>query len=346
MRALWPALLAALTACPSPPQRTERPGLAPSASPVLPSASAPETPARPPATTVDAGTPALFTGRVEIPGLVWLGEFVPGQAPSAGRPNGTVIATGGDADDRFLGLVEIDLATGTEVRRRSIGVPAVGLLIRRDGELVHIAAQDEHTLVWLTYDLAMDEQRRVTIPAMGKDRVHRLHAFGVRDGHAILVDIDDRSFDTEAHVFDVRGHRIAHHDCAPLAAVAFAVDLELEYTKDLAVILGVYDRPGLRPSLCAFRPDGQGPTLRAPAPGGFYYDGAVYSGDEPSAVRELGRDLRPTGPLVRDPREHVPRERCRTTGEYIAQDEWISEVEVIHTGSCCGGEPGGFFLCR
>ena len=75
---------------------------------------------------MEAGAPAgSFTGRVEIPGLAWLGRFVPGQPPSAARPNGTVIALGADQDDRFAGVEVIHTGSccGGERGKTSPGYP-------------------------------------------------------------------------------------------------------------------------------------------------------------------------------------------------------------------------------
>ncbi len=36
---------------------------------------------------------------------------------------------------------------------------------------------------------------------------------------------------------------------------------------------------------------------------------------------------------------------CKLTGEYVVEGRRLWNVDVILTGECCGGEPGGLFVC-
>ena len=85
-----------------------------------------------------------------------------------------------------------------------------------------------------------------------------LNGFGVEDDHAVVV-----THAAQAYVFDAKGRRVATHDCRPLHLVAY-MRAAVGYANGLAVVENLSGRgDGYWPALCAFRPDGSGPTLKA-----------------------------------------------------------------------------------
>jgi hypothetical protein len=129
---------------------------------------------------VDAGTPADAdaqaslspTVQVELPGYR-LSRYEPWQPPGAAHPNGTLIAIAyKDSDSSGPLLVEIDIR-GTVVGSHGLEVePGSKVRMMRAGDLLHVGVQQPRAFVWITYDLSLSEQRRLTLPGMAATQLH------------------------------------------------------------------------------------------------------------------------------------------------------------------------------
>jgi hypothetical protein len=155
----------------------------------------------------------------------------------------------------------------------------------------------------------------------------------------------------DAEVKFAAGARIAIHDCRPLQFVATARP-QLDLVGDLVVVenLGASDS---QPAVCGFRMDGSGPTLKhslgiPPFLGAaaFVFHGWAYVDSSGGRVRLLDSRLMPVGPILEDPRPSGEAiQRCHVTGEYPIRDDVVAGIRIIASGWCCGGGPGGLFLC-
>ena len=165
----------------------------------------------------ESGGPYVPTTRVESAGK-HIAAVELWHSPTPSSPRGTVLALA-NGDDRSA-MVEIDIATGTPLMQRSLDLPpGAGLLMRRDGDQIHLGAQGDDAFLWITLDAALSEVRRTLLPRMGrKTLTDRYDAFGVHDGYAIVL-----THSATAHVFDGKGRKTGVHSCAPLSFFGFTV---------------------------------------------------------------------------------------------------------------------------
>jgi hypothetical protein len=282
------------------------------------------------------------------------------QAPGTEHPRGTLLVGGVARNpERAVSLVEVDVLNGASLARHSLEVSVQSKVrMRRLGDFLHVVAIGPTASFWITYDLSMSEVHRTALRGLTADQL-------AEDGFELVVHDDHiviANMDAIAYVFDATGVRTATRDCRPLHFNGF-FGPNLSYGNGLAVLVGTTgdnERAPLHTAACAFRPDGQGPTLRGSYPVGdsiVFVNGSIYIGKEDSTAearpgdwrrrstfRKLGNDLRSGSPIA-EPLPPIPSPPCMTTGEYVRQDETVEGVEVILTGECCGGEPGGLFLC-
>jgi hypothetical protein len=71
------------------------------------------------------------------------------------------------------------------------------------------------------------------------------------------------------------------------------------------------------------------------------FDGAVLA-----PPRALDSNLQPTGPDPLGDREDSGGECAGLTGEAVEHEEKIHDRIFVHMSSCCGGPPGGLFVCK
>jgi hypothetical protein len=311
-----------------------------SASPGLADA---QEPGGPYAETKTASTPGLELARVTL----W-------HEPSAAHPRGTVLALG-YTKESVPWFVEVDIATTATIARYPIDAPPHNRIeLSRVGDSLHAVILGDQALVWATWDLALSAPRRVVLPGMaqtfGADRGYdRYSGFGVVGADVVVAGHNGISY-----VFDERGKRLATYDCAPFSFGAQTQATVLSVGA-LVVIAGFVHKE--REGLCAFRLDRPGTSTATygrdegePA----YFAGALYLmsrriGTPPEDAqldfRKLGDDLRPIETPVADPRPRLPLARCRVTGDIVHEDVWAWGVDVVLTGWCCGGDPGGLFFC-
>jgi hypothetical protein len=215
--------------------------------------------------------------------------------------------------------------------------------MRRDGDQIHLGAQSDDAFLWITLDAVLSEVRRTSLPGMGrKTLTDHYDAFGVHDGYAIVV-----THSATAHVFDGKGRRTGVHSCAPLSFLGFTFG-RIGFADGRALVLNLQDKQR-NTALCGFRVDGTGATTIAAYSTG---DEVVELGDRLYVHRQdgsfftLDAALRPQGHAVDDPRPILPKAHCRVTGDVERRDVWAWEgTDIVLTGQCCGGQPGGLFFC-
>lgn len=282
--------------------------------------------------------------RIEVAGLD-LGDLVAGQQPGAAHPKGTVIALGHAERGRgSVRLVEIDVATGTEVKRSKVTVDGTVRLVR-EGDALHIGAASNSSFIWLTMDLGLEETRRITPKTNPTpDGLRTFEAFTVLGGNAVIV---SSARGAVATILDEHGKTLARHDCR--ANVHMHGLVELQKTGSLAIIVGLVS--GDAALACGVHGDGTGGPIRNKLTGlVFTHDGVAYtSGAE---IHRLDRALSPVGPAIPDPRPcSDPRSSCATacadgvSGDAAVDMLMMSDVLVVRTVGCCGGPPGGLFFC-
>lgn len=288
----------------------------------------------------ESGGPYAPTVRAEVAGM-HIAAVELWHSPTPSSPRGTVLVLA-NGDDRSA-MVEIDIATATPLSQRRLDLPpGAGLLMRREGDQIHLGVQGDDAFLWITLDATLSEIRRTALPRMGrKTLIDRYDAFGVHDGHAIVL-----THGATAHVFDGKGRKTGVHSCAPLSFFGFTVG-HVAFVDGSAFILNLQDTYHDE-ALCGFRVDGGATTTASYAAG----DALVALGSHLYLLRQdgdffaLNDALRPQGPAVDDPRPILPKAHCRVTGDVERRDVWAWDgTDVVLTGHCCGGPPSGLFFC-
>lgn len=304
--------------------------------------SAEPAPSAAPARDASAPTNAR---RIEIAGFL-LGDPVAGREPTAAHPKGTVIALAqpprrGSA----TGVVEIDVATGTEVTRSKVTVDGAARLVR-EGDAIHVGAASTASFVWSTMDLALQETRRITPKTRPLVDEHSFEGFAVVGDDAVVV---SSARGIVAEILDGNGKTLARHDCKANMATHGLVTVH--GAGGLTIVGGlVTDSSAL---VCGFRSDGSGAPIRSKlALDGhvFTHDGVAYARE--AEIHRLDGSLARTGPAIADPRPcSDPRSSCGTmctrgvTGDAALRAFVVSDVQVLQTVGCCGGPGGGLFFC-
>lgn len=308
------------------------------------SAEAPSASAAPPPAASATAPPSKAARRIEITD-VQLADPVAGQQPGAVHSKGTVIALAhGKTARGSVGVVEIDVASGTEVKRSKITLEGRAHLVRED-DTIHVAAATASSFVWATMNLALEETRRVT-PKASPATESDFEAFAVLRANAVVV---SSARGATAAVLDGQGKTLARHDCkANVPARGF---VEVVRAGGLVIVDGLV--ADASPVACAFRSDGSGTPIRkklAPFITLFAHDGVAYANG--AEIHRLDGSLDARGPAIADPRScRDPHSSCAArcasgvTGEATAQRLMMSDVLVLRTVACCGGAPGGLFFC-
>jgi len=287
-----------------------------------------------------------------------LGDIVAGEPPGPSHPKGTIVAAAYEgAREDHVGLVEIDIATGHEVRRTGllVTVGVSGVFFHRDGEGIHLVTTNGASIVWLTLTGALAEKRRIlTTPSRAGAAEPLLIDATVIDGRAIVF-VDSRG--VKALVIDDRGATLATHDCHADAPVGPTPGLRR--VGDLVVETGLVGDDASK-VICGARIDGKGKAIvrKLDGPFGeiFVRDGVAYATGA-ADVRRLDEALAPTGPTVPDPRRCGERASDCEPSEIAARCEGLSGVGVtravpmggawvVRTFGCCGSTPGGVFVCE
>lgn len=310
-----------------------------------PSESASSTPAKKPARSLGAD------------GLS-LGDIVTGAEPGSAHPKGTIVAVGwAEGKGDRVRLVEIDVATGAEVKRsaplESFGTSNV--LAHHEGESIHLVTTKGTSLVWLTANRELGEVKRVTTkPGPGNAGEPSLMDFVVIGGRAFVV---VESNGAKVLVVDKSGAAIATHDCHANVRPGGPSSI-LVRVGGLAVASGLIDNEA-NLLACGVRIDGTGKPIVRKLPGPFsdifVHDGVGYVEDVD--VKRLDDTLAATGPAIPDPRRCSERpsdcttsniaERCSGLGgDGVSRVVTSGGAWVLRTFGCCGGPPGGVFVCE
>ncbi|MBS2017056.1 MAG: hypothetical protein JST00_29485 [Deltaproteobacteria bacterium] len=287
-----------------------------------------------------------------------LGDILVGEPPSGAHPKGTVVAVAIDGGkSESAGLVEIDVATGNEVKRSRTLVTAVsaGVLTAREGDDVHVIAMQGSSIVWVTATRALAESHRLVTKPSGviTAGTARLLDFAVVGGKAFVA-VD--SSGVKVLVVDARGGVLATHDCHAFARPGGSTSSLLRVGPWVVVPDLIDDKAG--GVLCGVRADATGKPLVRKLGftlGVFTHGGVTYV--EGESLRRLDDTLTPTGDAVADPRRCGERaEDCTPSevaahcdglsGEGVAKMVSFGTVRVLRTLGCCGGPPGGVFVCE
>ena len=296
------------------------------------------------------------TGRLDV------GQFVVAAPPSAEHIKGTLATVGSEytpeevresyegAAVGKLYVVEIDLATASEIARLPLGTarPA-GLVTTPSGLVVAVEGAHELSLVWLEGARSVREVHAV--PELGSSTGFELSGFAAVSDRLVVIDGGGNGSSTRAFVLDAHGALVAKHTCpgglprpSPPPHVeawgnrAVLTDLTAEREKPICAF-GL-DR-GARTQTATF-PVGSGLSVE----GGRLYVSQL--GPRDWEFRRVGDDLHTTAPVVPDPRPTgSPVDRCRgITGTATWQSDVIEGLVVARTISCCGDRaPAGIFVC-
>lgn len=287
-----------------------------------------------------------------------LGDIVTGAEPGPAHPKGTIVAVGwGAGKDDSVRLVEIDVANGREVKRSAplAGFGTSTVLVHREGDSFHLATTKGTSLVWLTANRELGEVKRVTTkPGPSNAGEPSLMDFVVIGGRAFVV---VESHGAKVLVVEKSGATLATHDCHANVRPGGPSSI-LVRVGGLVVASGLIDNEA-HLLACGVRIDGAGKPLvrKLPGPisGIFVHDGVAYVED--LDVKRLDDGLAATGPAIPDPRRCSERpsdctassiaQRCSGLGgEGVSRMVTSGGAWVLHTVGCCGGPPGGVFVCE
>jgi len=342
------AILGAM-ACPpgSPPAVPAAAATAPSTVMALPSA---------PAVGASASAAPVASARVPTSNvrlLHGLGDFAVATPPVAAYPKGTLAALSSGVDNAPLQVVEVDLATATEVGRVALA-PAEQAMIAPAEHGVVVASTQGKTLsvTWLDGARTVRATHRVEGFGAGGGNVGELFGLSVIAGHVVIVDGQ-----AHAMVVDDRGKVVAKHTGqGGLFHPGTAEILTWGSRAVVANLIGDWTHEPVHQPVCAFRADGPGPTLKATLPepraSFFVQGGSLYARGDDGGVHQLGDDLKPRADAVHLPETDGADAQSATrvcrglTGTAIRQSQKVGDLWVVHSISCCGDEsPGGLFLC-
>ncbi len=303
------------------------------------------------AAVVDSRSPHPV-GRKPVPVIVG-GDPVPPRfalaaAPTPAHPRGTIVvvhhetvAVDGNLprDTGDVSLVEVDLATASQVRSLPLGsrVELTGMGDGVRGPVVYLQSADELTVFWL--DTALSVLARRSFPALGHEQVEPC-AFGVVGDRAVLTDCGQGAITrtTRTWALDERG-TMTKRSCPGASQMG---SLEVQPWRGRVVVTGLGGGRGWY--VCAFRADGSSGVTVGEYPFGEWpvvREGVLHffadKGTDATPFRALGDDLRPSGPLIADPRrpeilaaEHLVgyASRLRAT--------LVEGLIVLVAGHCCG----------
>jgi len=155
---------------------------------------------------------------------------------------------------------------------------------------------------------------------------------------------------TTLRILDEHGTLLTRHDCH--AGLVRPGEASLARVGDDVVVTNLYAESSAAP-VCAGQLHGRPRWRELTLPGGqlLTRDGVVYfqgyDGAILAAPRALDSNLQPTVP---DPQANVEvanDDRCSgLTGEALEHEEKIHDRIFVHMTSCCGGPPGGLFVCK
>ena len=274
-----------------------------------------------------------------------LGDFVRGREPTAEHPHGTLFALGYTRRGAYL--LELDLASGAEIARASVGGTHT---ITREGDTVYVAWAEGGAVNVQAFDLARPSSHRVQqLGALKNDEV--LHWFHVVAGHPVVVGRSSVSNDgratAAAAVFDAEGKRLARHDCrdVPLGGPGEAIVVAHGYVVIRSIGVDT-ESPA-----CGFEADGAPRTVHAKHPGGSFnleQKDKMLLWEPDIGAWELDDDLRPsTRPVILDEPPHADSlDACSgiTAPQQAGERMW--GLIVVRAENCCASdEPDGIFLC-
>ena len=203
-------------------------------------------------------------------------------------------------------------------------------------------------LVWIDADHCVQSAPTISLAGLGFASRYDLRGMAMFDDRIVLASGGNGT--TTLRVLDQHGTLLTRHDChaglfRPGQASLARVGDDVVVTNLLAGSRGA--------PVCAGQLHGKPRWRELTLPGGrlLVRDGVVYFQGADGAIlatpRALDSNLQPTVPDPHAKDEVASDDYCSgLTGEALDHEEKIHDRIFVHMMSCCGGPPGGLFVCK
>ncbi|MGD0529665.1 MAG: hypothetical protein ABSE49_31300, partial [Polyangiaceae bacterium] len=293
--------------------------------------------------------------RIEMDGQI-LTVFVHASWSSPAHPQGTVAALGSDvAPDRRewrVSVACIDVGSGRAFARVPVGAmdfsAGAYLSAAPAGALVALQRDRALDLVSIDADGCVQSAPTISLAGLGLESRYDFRGMAMFGDRIVLASGGNGT--TTLRILDEHGTLLTRHDCH--AGLFRPGEAGLARVGDDVVVTNLFAESGAAP-VCAGQLHGTPRWRELTLPGGrlFAREGVVYfqgyDGAILAAPRALDSNLQPTVPDPQASVEVASDDHCSgLTGEVLEHAERIHDRIFMHMTSCCGGPPGGLFVCK